>query len=113
MFDKSWCDNFAGGVTICNPEGIIIYLNKKACQIWADNGGSELIGKNLLDCHPEPSRTMLEKMLQKQVSNCYTVEKKGQKKLIHQSPLYDENQNYTGFMEMILELPGNMKHFAR
>ncbi len=113
MLDKAWCDKFAGGVTICNPEGTILYLNEKAAQLWTDEGGSALIGRNLLDCHPEPSRTMLEQMLQKQISNCYSIEKNGLNKLIYQSPLYDENRTYNGFIELILELPGDMKHFTR
>ena len=113
MFDKAWCDNFAGGVTVCNPEGIIIYMNSKACQIWSKDGGQKLLGKNLLDCHPQPSRDMLEQMLQKQTSNCYSIEKNGVKKLIYQSPVYDENKNYAGFVELTLELPNDMKHFIR
>lgn len=113
MLDKAWCDNFSGAVTICNPEGTILYLNKKACQTWADKGGSALLGQNVLDCHPEPSRTMLAQMLQNQLSNCYTIEKKGLKKLIYQAPLYDKNNHYTHFVELVLELPGNLKHFER
>lgn len=113
MLDKTWCDNFTGGVTVCNPDGIIIYMNNKASQIWAKDGGKDLLGKNVLDCHPQPSRDKLEQMLQKQISNCYTIDKNGVKKLIYQTPVYDENNTYTGMLELILELPVEMKHFIR
>lgn len=113
MFDQAWCENFNGAVTVCSPEGIIIYMNRKACQLWTKDGGQELLGKNLLACHPLPAREMLEEMLQKQSSNCYTVEKNGVKKLIYQTPVYGENQQYAGFMEISFELPDNMAHFIR
>ena len=113
MFDKAWCDNFVGGVTVCNPEGIIIYMNSKACLIWDKDGGQDLLGKNLLDCHQQSSRAMLEEMLKKQTSNCYSIEKNGIKKLIYQTPIYDENKTFAGLLELILELPVDMKHFIR
>lgn len=113
MFDKAWFDNFKGGITVCDPDGIIIYMNEKACEIWTKDGGKALLGRNLLDCHPEPSRTMLEEMLKNQGSNCYTTEKNGLKKLIYQAPVYDENKHFAGLVEMILELPGEMPHFIR
>lgn len=113
MFDKAWCENFSGAVTVCDPAGMIIYMNSKACENWAKDGGQALLGKNLLDCHPQPSKDLLREMLLNQSSNCYSIEKDGHKKLIYQTPVFDENKQYSGFMELILELPEQMRHFVR
>lgn len=113
MLDKAWIEKFTGGVTISNCEGTIIYLNEKACQIWDKDGGAALVGRNLFDCHPEHSKTMLAKMLKEQISNCYTIDKNGMKKLIYQTPLYDEEGRYAAFAELIIELPASIKNFVR
>lgn len=113
MFDKAWFDHFEGGITVCDPTGIIIYMNDKACEMWTKDGGKELLGKNLLGCHPEPSKTMLKEMLKQPGSHTYTTEKNGLKKLIYQAPVYDENNCFAGLVEMIVELPPDMPHFVR
>lgn len=38
-------------------------MNNKTVEIFKDDGGNELIGKNLLDCHPEPACFKLQRML--------------------------------------------------
>lgn len=113
MLDKAWVKNFNGGVTISDCEGKIVYLNEKACQIWDKDGGIDLVGRNLFDCHPEPAKTMLANMLKKEKSNCYTIEMNGTKKLIYQTPLYDDDGKYTAFAELSIELPANIKNFVR
>jgi len=44
--------------------------------------------------------------------NIYTIEKNGVKKLIYQSPWY-QNGKYAGFVELSLEIPFEMPHFIR
>lgn len=107
-----WMESFSGAVTICDKNGIILYMNQKAINTFANFGGSKLIGTNLLDCHPEPSRTKLLNMLRDETSNVYTIEKNGVRKLIHQSPWYKNNE-YSGFIELSLELPEVMPNFVR
>ena len=102
--------NFA--VTICDKDGIITYMNEKAIQSFASDGGEKLIGTNVLDCHPEPSRTQLEGMLKSETKNVYTIEKNGVKKMIYQSPFYVKGE-YKGFIELSQEIPDNMQHFVR
>jgi len=110
--DKSWPKEFPSAITVCDKEGIIIYMNDKSCKTFDKDGGEKLIGTNVLDCHPEPSRTKLKKMLSEGKTNSYTIEKKGIKKLIHQSPWF-ENGEYQGFVELSIELPMVMPHFKR
>jgi len=87
-------------------------MNDRSAHTFADDGGLELIGKSLLDCHPEPARSKIKEMLEKQQSNIYTIEKKGKKKLIYQSPWYREGK-FAGLVELSLEIPFEMPNFIR
>ncbi len=107
-----WEKEFAGSVTVCDTEGVILEMNDKACETFAKYGGRDLIGKNLLDCHPEPSRTKLLEILKNETTNSYTIEKNGIKKLIYQAPWY-KDKKYAGLVELSLEIPFAMPHFVR
>ena len=108
----NWPEEFDGSITICNLDGIIIYLNEVAKKQFTKYGGGDLLGTNLLDCHPEPSRSKLVEMLKTPTQNIYTTEKSGVKKIIHQSPLY-ENGVFSGLIEISFELPQQLPHFIR
>jgi transcriptional regulator with PAS, ATPase and Fis domain len=110
IFD--WQKEFQAAITICDANGIITYLNEKAVKIFEKDGGENLIGRNVLDCHPEPSKSQLKEMLLNQKTNVYTIEKNGTKKLIYQSPVY-ENGFYKGLVELSFEIPFEMEHFIR
>ena len=107
-----WSDEFEGAVTICDREGIITYMNDVSKKQFLKYGGGDLVGSNLLNCHPEPSRSKLAGMLKAPVTNTYTTEKAGIKKIIHQSPLY-ENGMFSGLIEISFELPQPLPHFIR
>jgi transcriptional regulator with PAS, ATPase and Fis domain len=108
----SWIKSFPAAITVCDAHGIILDMNEKAIDSFKEEGGEKLIGTNLLDCHPEPARSQLEEMLRTQRLNSYTIEKKGVKKLIYQSPWY-ENGHFAGFVELSLPVPFDMPHFIR
>jgi len=112
MDEHRWVRQFAGAVTVCDTAGRIIEMNEKAVEVFAQDGGAKLVGANVLDCHPEPSRSKLKAMLESGRTNVYTIEKKGQKKLIYQSPWYEKGR-YAGFVEISLEIPWEMPHFNR
>ena len=99
-------------ITVCNTEGMIIDMNQKAIQTWEKYGGEELIGKNLIDCHPEPAKSKLKELLATQNSSTYTIEKNGVKKIIFQKPWYEEGI-YKGFTEIVFEIPFDIPHFIR
>jgi transcriptional regulator with PAS, ATPase and Fis domain len=107
-----WSDEFEGAVTVCDREGIIIYINKHANKQFVKNGGKDLLGTNLLDCHPEPSRSKLLAMLSTPTTNTYTIEKGGIKRIIHQVPYYS-NGIFGGVIEISLQIPNEMPHFKR
>jgi hypothetical protein len=107
-----WVKEFPGAVTVCDPNGIILEMNDRATAMLSADGGANLIGSNVLDCHPEPARSRLQEMLVTRRANVYTIEKNGRKKLVYQTPWYAEGQ-YAGFVELALELPAEMPHFVR
>ena len=108
----NWMEEFPSAITVCDKEGIILYMNNKSCKTFEKDGGEKLIGKNLFDCHPEHVKSKLKKMLSQRNSNSYSIEKNGVKKLIHQSPWF-ENGKYKGFVELSIEIPIEMPHFIR
>ena len=103
--NPSWMKSFPAAITVCDIHGIILEMNDKAIDSFREEGGEKLIGTNLLLCH-------LDEMLRTQRHNSYSIEKKGVKKLIYQSPWYDNGQ-YAGFVEISLPIPFVMPHFIR
>ena len=99
-------------VTVCAKDGTILDMNGKSRKTNMRPGQESILGQNVLDCHPEPARSLLEDMLRNPRTNVYTVEKEGLKKLIFQTPWYDEGE-YAGFMELSMVLPENIPHRVR
>ena len=112
MHRGDWIDGFPGTFLVCDRAGIILEMNDRAAVQYADDGGRALLGTNVLDCHPEPSRTRLQRLLETGQSNVYTIEKRGVKKLVYQAPWYEEG-SLAGMVEVVLELPAEMPHFVR
>jgi transcriptional regulator with PAS, ATPase and Fis domain len=95
-------------ITVCDKEGKILQMNDKSQKT---NHG-DLVGQNVLDCHPEPARTKLVRLMEEHATNAYTIEKNGVKKLIYQTPWY-ENGEFMGLVEFSLEIPFEMPHYIR
>jgi hypothetical protein len=99
-------------ITVCDTEGVILEMSQGSIESFKDRGGSSLIGSNLLDCHPEPARSKVRQLLENQVTNVYTTEKNGIKKLVYQAPWYRDGE-FAGLVEFVLEIPQSMPHFLR
>jgi len=112
MSEHEWIKDFPAAITVCDCEGKILEMNEKAMKSFESDGGYALIGQNLLDCHPEPARSKVERLLAAVEKNVYTIEKNGVKKLIYQSPWFKDG-HYEGFVELSLEIPFEMEHFVR
>jgi transcriptional regulator with PAS, ATPase and Fis domain len=112
MEKNFWVKELGASVTVSDREGIILEMNDQAIQSYEKDGGAELIGKNMLDCHPEPARTTLVGLMEQEKINIYMIKKHGKKKIIYQTPVYKDGV-YSGFMEMSLELPDDMEFFDR
>ncbi|MCK9203528.1 MAG: PAS domain-containing protein [Bacteroidales bacterium] len=107
-----WIDNLDGNVIVCNAQGTIIYMNNRAARQYAAEGGFALIGRNLMDCHGEASREKIRRIMETHQKNVYTIEKRGKKKIIYQSPWMD-GEEFKGIIEFSLEIPFEMKHYKR
>jgi len=99
-------------ITVCDKNGIILEMNEKSELTFANDGGRDLIGKSLLDCHPEDARRQILDMINKESTNVYTIEKKGVRKLIYQCPWYQDGK-FGGLVELSLEIPVEMPNFVR
>lgn len=98
-------------ITVCKKDGEIVEMNDFSKKTFLKNG-EEIIGNNVLDCHPEPAKSKLIEMLKSQSQNAYTIEKNGVKKLIYQTPWF-ENGEYMGFVELSMIIPNQMPHYVR
>jgi len=107
-----WLKEINAAVTICDNNGIIVYMNEKSEQVFEKDGGKNLIGGNLFGCHPEPALTKLKEMLADGRTNVYTIEKNGKKKIIYQTPWINKNI-IEGMVEISFNIPNEMPHFVR
>ncbi len=109
---NDWIKEFQGAIIVCDVNGMLLEMNDRAAATLEKDGGRGLIGKNILDCHPDEARAKTQTMLSSRAKNVYTVEKNGVRKLIFQSPWY-RNGKYAGFVELSLEIPSELPHFVR
>jgi len=112
MKRHAWVQEFAGAVTVADQKGKIIEMNAQAVRTFEKDGGEKLIGRNVLDCHPEPAKAKLRAIMENRKPNVYTIEKAGKKKLVYQAPWY-EHGKYAGVVELAVEIPFELPHFVR
>lgn len=105
---QNFFDEINIAVTVCDKEGKTLWMNDKSKVV---NKG-DFVGQNLLDCHPEPAKTKLMELLNNHNTNAYTIEKGDVKKLIYQTPWF-ENGEFAGYVEFSIEIPFEMPHFVR
>lgn len=109
---NNWVKEFPASITVCDPEGILVEMNDKAAKNYQKDGGLDLLGSNMVDCHPGDARLKAERLLEIKEKNVYTIQKNGVKKLIYQSPWYKDGE-FAGFVELSLEIPDELPHFIR
>ncbi len=107
-----WQKELPSAITICDVDGKIIYLNEKAADVFKVDGGYKLLGQNLFACHSNESNEKIKQIIAEQKPNTYTIEKNGKKKLIHQTPWF-ENGVLKGLVEFSIEIPFDMPHHIR
>jgi transcriptional regulator with PAS, ATPase and Fis domain len=107
-----WFEKLDGNVIVCDAEGIVIYMNETAIRNYEKDGGAGLIGQSLMDCHNEISRRKILEIMETHRKNVYTIEKRGKKKLIYQTPWMD-GDTFKGIVELSLEIPFEMPHYDR
>jgi len=111
MNDFTWYEDMNCAVTVCDTEGVIIYQNKAARELYIERGN--LIGRNLFDCHNEHSQSIIRRLLAEGSTNAYTIEKRGVKKVIYQTAWRREDGTVGGLVEISMIVPHEMPHFVR
>ncbi|MDO4335393.1 MAG: PAS domain-containing protein [Bacteroidales bacterium] len=105
-----WAEQMNCAVTVCDAEGIILYMNDKARATFAGHG--DLIGKNLFECHSPASKEKILHMLATGESNSYTIAKGDVKKMIYQTP-WRRNGEIAGMVEISMVIPDRLPHYVR
>lgn len=107
-----WAKEFPYAITVCDTQAIIIYMNDRSAETFVNDGGQDLIGRSLYDCHSPHSNDIIRELLATGKSNIYSIEKNGRKKLICQAPWFKEGV-IAGLVEISIILPDPMPHFIR
>ncbi|MCC8120298.1 MAG: PAS domain-containing protein [Bacteroidales bacterium] len=107
---KDWMGSIGCAVTLCDKEGMIIYMNDRARETHRKRGN--LIGHSLYNCHGERSAGIIRRLLATGETNTYTVTKHGIQKLIFQSP-WRRDGEIAGLVEISIPLPEDMPHYDR
>lgn len=109
---EKWMNTLPASITVCDLEGKILYMNDASQSTFSKDGGGQLLGKSLFDCHSPLSVQKITEMLQSGDVNVYTVQKKGIKKLIYQAPWLEDGK-VAGLVELSIVLPESMPHHNR
>lgn len=112
MPEGAWVKELKAAITVCDRDGVALEMNDRAAETHAKDGGRALIGKSILECHPERARELFEDLLRTERLNVYTIEKDGVKKLIYQAPWYRDGA-FAGIVELSLPIPWDLPHFVR
>ena len=88
-------------------EAMIPFLS----EYWGNPSSVYSFGRQVAR-HVEAAREKVAALLASGSPNCYTIEKAGIKKLIYQSPWFEDG-TYRGFVEISIPMPDLMPHFVR
>jgi len=103
----SWTDELDCAITVCDTEGIVLYQNRRSCEVNGD-----VRGKSLIPCHNERSRAIIRRLLDEGGRNAYTIEKQGVRKFIYQT-VWREEGVVRGLVECSMEIPAELPHYVR
>lgn len=110
MNDIDYFKNLNLAITVCNKDGNVLYQNDSSIDVNGDT-----CGKNLMNCHNEKSQAIIRHLIGEADTNAYTISKKGKKKLIYQTPWYEDDakQIVGGLIEFSIIIPEDMPHYNR
>ena len=107
-----WLEEFPVAITVAGADGTILTMNAHSRKSFEKEGGGALVGKSVFDCHPEPARTRVLELYEGRRASHYTVQKNGQRKIIHQIPWFRDG-GFSGFVEISVPIPDELPHFDR
>lgn len=106
-----WADEVDYAVTIADADCRILYMNRRSRETFCKDG-EDMVGRNLMDCHPPHAQAIIRRLLTEGGSNVYSITKKGVNKLIFQSA-WKTDGKIAGLVETSMVIPGDLKHFDR
>lgn len=103
-FLKAVLDEDKAPVVICDLEHTIIYMNPVACQRYEKQGGADLLGKSLLDCHNAKSNEMINRVLDWFMASAdnnriFTFRNEKENKDVYMVALRDDSGKLIGYYE--------------
>lgn len=104
QYFKSVLDMDTAPVVICNLQHEIIYMNPCAIERYAQQGGAELLGKSLLNCHNERANEMIKGVLawfeeSSDHNIIHTFKNEKDNKDVYMVALRDDDKNLIGYYE--------------
>lgn len=115
--DKKFLPDWAFGmncaVTVADADCNIIYMNERSLATFANRGGADLIGHNLMEYHNENSKAIIRRLLAEGGVNVYTISKDGVRKMIYQTAWRNEEGVVAGLVEISMIIPEEMPHYVR
>jgi len=94
-------------ITVSDTEGNVVYQNDNSVSVNGD-----VRGQNMMGCHNERSQQIIRHLLEAAATHVYTISKKGKKKLIYQTPWYEDGV-VKGLVEFSMVIPEEMPHYDR
>ena len=88
--DFIWTDDVDCAITVCDKEGKVLFQNKVSRGLFQRDGETMATGN----------------------THCYTITKKGRKKLVYQTP-WKQDGEVAGLVEISFYLPETMVHYDR
>lgn len=118
IYTISSMDNWADGlnevaITVTDENGIFIDMNTHSKRVNLKDITKTIVGKDIKNCHNEKSNQIIQQIIDSKTPNVYTITKNGQKKLIYQTPWFNENGSFGGLVEFSLVIPEKMPHYNR
>lgn len=104
QYFKSIIEQDRASVVVCNPDHIIIYMNKSAKERYGKRGGEKLIGQSLLNCHNEHSCELIKKITgwfaeSPDNNMIYTFHNEKENKDVYMVALRDDSGKLIGYYE--------------
>jgi PAS domain S-box-containing protein len=106
MQSLNYFNEIQNPITVCDINGIIVYMNKAAEKMLEKYDSKNLVGKSLYDCHNPQSNEIIKRLISNEESNSYFTLKNGVKKFVHQTPWYVDGK-MNGLIEIVTVLPEN------
>ena len=104
QFYKSVLDMDIAPIVLCDLEHTIVYMNKSAIDRYTKQGGENLIGKSLMNCHTPRARDIINRVIDWFASNIehniiYEFRNDEENKDVYMVALRDTDGKLIGYYE--------------